>query len=61
MSSEFWSVVAISSFWGWVITFLLFIFKSFPRYGIFKTRPALIWGSASLLCTALWIIALRNA
>jgi len=61
MSSVFWSIFAISSFWGWVITFLLFVFKSFPRYGIFKTRPAMIWGSTSLFCAVLCVVALRNA
>jgi hypothetical protein len=61
MTSEAWSVIAIIMFWGWVASCLLFIFKAFPRLGVFQSRPALIWGVASVLCASLWMIALRLA
>ena len=61
MTSEVWFVIAISSFWAWVVTSLLFIFKAFPRYGIFNARLALIWGSESFFCAILWVVALRIA
>jgi hypothetical protein len=61
MQPEIWSLIAVISFWSWVITFLLFIFKAFPRIGIFQIRQAQIWGGLSLLSASLWVIALRNA
>jgi hypothetical protein len=61
MTSEFWSIVAVSSFWCWVGTFLLFIFKAFPRLSVFQSRPALVWGSISFFCFVLWVVALRSA
>ena len=61
MSKEFWSVVAVSSFWCWVASCLFFIFKSFPRLGVFQSKPALIWGGTAVACAGLWMLALRLA
>lgn len=61
MITGIWPVVAIIMFWGWVVSTLLCIFKAFPRLGVFQSRPALIWGVASVLCASLWMIALRLA
>jgi predicted membrane-bound spermidine synthase len=57
--AEAWSVIAIIMFWGWVASSLLFIFKAFPRLGVFQSRPALVWGAVSVLCATVWMIALR--
>ena len=61
MSKDLWSVIAVTSFWCWVASVLLFICKSFPRLGVFQSRPALILGGASVVCACLWMIALRLA
>lgn len=61
MSTELWSVIAISMFWCWVASSLLFMFKAFPRLGVFQVRPAIIWGVTSVLCAGLWMVALRLA
>jgi hypothetical protein len=60
MATELWSLIAITSFWGWVVTSLLFIFKAFPAFGVFCSRAAWIWGSASVITAFLWIAALKN-
>jgi len=59
--SGVWPVIAIIMFWGWVASTLLFIFKAFPRLGVFQSRPALIWGTVSVVCAGLWMLALRMA
>lgn len=61
MSTELWSVIATCTFWCWVASSLLFMFRAFPRLGVFQARPAMIWGATSILCAGLWIIALRLA
>ncbi len=61
MTSELWSVIAISMFWCWVASSLLCMFKAFPRLGIFQARPAIIWGTTSVVCATLWMMALRLA
>lgn len=59
MSAVAWSVIAIVTFWCWVTSSLLFVFKAFPRIGAFESRPAKVWGGLSVLCASLWMIALR--
>jgi hypothetical protein len=61
MHAEVWSVLAVVAFWIWIATSLLFIFKAFPRFGVFQSRPALVWGIASMLSACLWVLALRQA
>ena len=61
MSTELWSVIAVTMFWCWVTSSLLFMFKAFPRLGVFQSKPALIWGGTSVVCASLWMIALRLA
>ena len=61
MSKELWSVIAVTSFWCWVACVLLFIWKSFPRLGVFQSRPAMIWGGASVVSAGVWMLALRLA
>lgn len=60
-SADAWSILAVAAFWGWVALTLRFIFAAFPGAGGFRSRPALLWGLASLLAAAAWVTALRNA
>ena len=61
MNAEFWAVVAISAFFGWVLSVFVLIFKIFPSAGSFRSREALILGSLSLVLAVLWFIGLLHA
>lgn len=61
MAEQFWPLVTVLAFWGWVGAVIGLILTAFPAKGIFHARPALVWGGAALVSFALWIVAMRMA
>ena len=61
MAADSWAVVAVCAFWGWVASFLIGIFRTFPGRGEFCASSARIWGIALLITGALWVAGLLKA
>ena len=61
MGHEFWSLVLVTGLWGWILATLVFIFRAFPRLGVFEPLPALRWGGLLLFFFFLWVLGLLNA
>lgn len=58
--NELWAFFCILSFWGWSLATIGFIVKAFPTTGVFRHRPAFIWGGGVLLFYSLWIVSMVN-
>ena len=61
MSDGFWSILVLISFFGWISSAIVFLFKAFPERGQFKARPAGLWGAVLLVSYTIWVIGLLNA
>jgi hypothetical protein len=61
MSDGVWSIVTLIGLAGWVISTIIFIFRSFPARGVFVAQQARIWGSVLLVSYAVWIAGMINA
>ncbi len=61
MGHDLWSLVLVTGLWGWIVATLFFIFRAFPRHGVFEPAPALRWGAILLFFFFLWILGLLNA
>lgn len=60
MINETWGFCCIVGFWGWVLSTVALITKSFPRRGVFLNRTATVWGAAVLVFYCLWIAGMVN-
>jgi len=58
MINETWGVVSMIGFWGWVLATVGFILKVFPTTGIFRGRPAILWGCSVILFYSLWVLSM---
>jgi hypothetical protein len=58
---QFWPLLTVLAFWGWVGAVVGFILSAFPAGGVFCPVPARRWGSLCLLLFALWIVAMSQA
>ncbi len=61
MQHECWSLVLLAGLWGWIISTLVLIFRSFTEHGAFSPRPALKWGVCVVLFFSIWVMGLLNA
>jgi hypothetical protein len=61
MGHDQWALVLLVGLWGWIVSMLGFIFRTFPRQGIFEAGPALRWGGSVLFFFALWVVGLLAA
>jgi hypothetical protein len=61
MGHDIWSLVLVTGLWGWIVATLIFIFRAFPRRGVFEPVPARRWGATLLFFFFLWILGLLNA
>ncbi|MBI2059640.1 MAG: hypothetical protein HYT87_07710 [Nitrospirae bacterium] len=57
----FWSIVAVSGFFGWIGCVFGFIWFAMEESGKLRRRRALGWSGAFVLCYALWIVGLLRA
>lgn len=58
---QFWSLVAVLSFWCWVAAVGLLIARAFPSGRHFQGSQALVWGGLGLLFAAIWVYGLPKA
>lgn len=61
MRYDYWSFVLLAGLWGWIISTIVFIFRSFPERGVFDSSVALKWGVCVLLSFSIWIVGLLKA
>ena len=61
MESEVWGIISIVGVWGWILSVVGFIVKSFPGGNRFNGRAAMIWGGSFLFFYALWVVGMINA
>jgi hypothetical protein len=61
MSPEFWSVVAVLSFWCWVATVGIGIASAFPKGRRYDARAALYWGGLAFVFGIIWVVGLTKA
>lgn len=57
--SDLLAFVAVTFFWSWVFSVIIFIFKGFSSFDKFNERAAMIFGAVSVSCFLLWLLALR--
>ncbi len=58
--NEGWAVVCVIGVWGWVLTGVGFILKSFTAKDKFSGSAAALWGGGFLLFYALWVAGMIN-
>jgi hypothetical protein len=46
---------------GWILSAIIFLFRVFPRRGLFEAREARVWGAAVLVSYGVWIVGMLNA
>jgi hypothetical protein len=56
-----WAAVVVLAFLGWIGCTVGFIFGAFQKQGRFDNKKALIWGSAVVVCYALWVVGMMKA
>jgi hypothetical protein len=61
MENEAWGVISVVGVWGWMLSVVGFIIKSFPTGGRFNGRSAMIWGGCLIIFYALWVVGMLNA
>jgi len=61
MENEAWGVISVVGVWGWMLSVVGFIIKSFPGGGRFNGRSAMIWGGCFIFFYALWVVGMLNA
>jgi len=61
MIHEGWGLICVVGFWGWALATVGFIFKGFPSGGVFKARPAALWGGIVVLFFIIWIVGMTHA
>jgi hypothetical protein len=61
MSNDLWSIVTLIGLAGWILSMIVFLFRSFPARGVFEAQQARIWGAATVVSYAVWIVGMINA
>jgi hypothetical protein len=56
-----WTMICLAGVWGFVLSTIGFILKSFPARGVFDCAKALKWGGALLLFFIAWMVGRANA
>jgi len=51
----------LASLFGWIVSTIFFLFKSFPGRGAFEATKAKLWGGLLLTFFGIWIAGLLNA
>ena len=59
--ATFWTLVCLAGLWGFVLSTVGMILRTFPARGVFDRGSALKWGTALLFCFAAWMIGMANA
>jgi hypothetical protein len=60
MSNQFWSLLSISSLWGWIFLTIGLIINVFKQRDIIVRKKAISWGIGIVLSYSIWIIAMLN-
>ena len=61
MTAETWALLCEVGFWGWVLSTVGFILRSFPARNLMKAGSAAAWGVVFLAFYTLWIISMAHA
>jgi len=61
MISEAWALVCLAGFYGWILSTIGFIFKSFPVKGVFHGKSAAGWGGSVVIFYIIWLAGMFNA
>lgn len=60
MISEVWALICLAGFYGWILTTIGFIFKSFPVKGVFHGKSAVVWGGSVVFFYIIWLAGMLN-
>lgn len=53
--NEYWGLLSQAGLWGWIISVLVCIHKSFPAENSFVAAAAIKWGGVSFCFFICWI------
>jgi hypothetical protein len=61
MGNETWGIITVVGVWGWILSVVGFIVRSFQGGGRFNCRSAMIWGGCFIFFYALWVVGMLRA
>ena len=59
--SQYGTFLTLTGFYGWILSTIAFILKSFPSNGIFLNSKGIKSGLSVIFFFSLWIIGMLNA
>ena len=61
MISDIWAYICVVAFYGWILSTIGFVLKSFPVKGVFHVRSAAVWGCTVVVFFTIWLVGMFNA